>query len=157
MLLDKLVGAAVGSCNGSGSVSCGAFVNSATYSQFFIVRRSLRHLHQYLLHRERPCAAVHANRDRRSALLHQRGHEAEFLRRRERPLGRLRAPVLVPLADLHPRTRPMDELPFSGTFLNLPPAMISWYQDRAFLLPAEVLFQDRDRPVLKLPSASYCR
>jgi hypothetical protein len=34
-------------------------------------------------------------------------------------------PILVPLADLHPRTRPTDEPPFSGTFLNLPPAMIS--------------------------------
>jgi hypothetical protein len=53
--------------------------------------------------------------------------------------------------------RPTDEPPFSGTLLNLPPAMISWYQDRAFLLPAEVLFQDRDRPVLRLPSAFYCR
>ena len=63
-------------------------------------------------------------------------------------------PILVPLADLHPRTRPTDEPPFSGTFLNLPPAMISWYQDRAFLLPAEGLFQDRDRLVLSLPSAS---
>ncbi len=58
MLLDKLVGAAVGSCNGSGSVSCGAFVNSATYSQFFIVPRSLRRLHQYLLHQERPCCGT---------------------------------------------------------------------------------------------------
>jgi hypothetical protein len=34
-------------------------------------------------------------------------------------------PILVPLADLHPRTRPTDEPPFSGTFLNLPPATIS--------------------------------
>jgi hypothetical protein len=41
-----------------------------------------------------------------------------------------------------------------SNLLNLPPAMISWYQDRAFLLPAEVLFQDRDRPVLRLPSPS---
>jgi hypothetical protein len=108
----------------------------------------------------------------------ENGHKTEFLRRRERPLGRLRAPVLVPLADLHPRTRqvrepilvalmpipaaldqdlrtrPTDQPPFSGTILNLPPAMISWYQDRAFLLPAEGLFQDRDRLVLSLPSAS---
>ena len=26
--------------------------------------------------------------------------------------------ILVPLADLHPRTRPTDEPPFSGTFLK---------------------------------------
>jgi hypothetical protein len=68
--------------------------------------------------------------------------------------------ALMPIpAALHRdlRTRPTDQPPFSGTFLNLPPAMISWYQDRAFLLPAEGLFQDRDRPVLRLPSAFYCR
>jgi hypothetical protein len=64
--------------------------------------------------------------------------------RHKRPLGRLWAPVLVPLADLHTRTRPTDEPPFSGTFLNLLSRI---------LLPAEVFFQDRDRPVLRLPSA----
>jgi hypothetical protein len=50
-------------------------------------------------------------------------------------------PILVPLADLHPRTRPTDEPPFSGTFLNLPPAMISWYQDRAFYCRPKYYFR----------------
>ena len=65
----------------------------------------------------------------------------------------LRLPDFASRANEAPmRTQPTDEPPFSGTLLNLPlpPAMISWYQDRAF--PAEVLFQDRDRPVLRLPS-----
>jgi hypothetical protein len=50
-------------------------------------------------------------------------------------------PILVPLADLHPRTRPTDEPPFSGSFLNLPPAMIFWYQDRAFYCRPKYYFR----------------
>jgi hypothetical protein len=173
--------AAVGSCGGSGSVFSGGFVNSATYSQFsscvarFAACNNIFYIKSGHVLRYTPIGTGGAHcytstatptrpRDRisqaprtsfRAAAGPGSGAAAD-LHPRTRQVREMVLVALMPIPavlDRDLRTRPTDQPPFSGT-LNLPPAMISWYQDRAFLLSAEVLFQDRDRLVLRLPSAS---